>query len=113
MSTSSHFRTPCPQCHRDLKVRLEYVGKQVTCKHCGLVFTVPAPREEAPSARAPEGDELSLLEQMVLRESGETSGPIKGGAGWFARMGEELATRGSGSDIGTPMAPPAADPAAV
>jgi len=44
---------PCPQCHRTLKVRAEYFGNEVICKHCDHTFkppeliVVPCPQCEA------------------------------------------------------------------
>ena len=37
----THFETSCPHCEHPLKVRLEYVGKKVACKHCGQAFKIP------------------------------------------------------------------------
>src|SRR5262249_21174217 len=51
---STHFETICPNCQRPLRVRLEYVGKRVACRHCNQAFKIPPPGEAAqpPSAAA-------------------------------------------------------------
>jgi chromosome segregation ATPase len=36
-----HIRIPCPECTRTLRVRPEYVGRQVQCKHCQHHFAIP------------------------------------------------------------------------
>lgn len=30
----THFVQPCPTCGRSLRVRVEYLGRQVACQHC-------------------------------------------------------------------------------
>jgi len=30
----THFVQQCPTCGRSLRVRVEYLGRQVTCQHC-------------------------------------------------------------------------------
>src|SRR5260370_1640788 len=36
-----HIRIPCPECARELRVRPEYVGRHVQCKHCQHSFAIP------------------------------------------------------------------------
>ena len=38
MSAMSYFVQECPTCGRRLEVRLEYLGRQVVCQHCGGEF---------------------------------------------------------------------------
>lgn len=35
MVKSTYFLQDCPVCGRKLEVRVEYLGRQVTCCHCG------------------------------------------------------------------------------
>lgn len=35
MSSAPYFVQECPTCGRSLQVRVEYLGKQVVCQHCG------------------------------------------------------------------------------
>jgi len=34
MSNSTYFSQACPTCGRRLMIRVEYLGKRVTCRHC-------------------------------------------------------------------------------
>lgn len=34
MPSSSYFVQECPTCGRNLQVRVHYLGKSVTCRHC-------------------------------------------------------------------------------
>ncbi len=34
MSNSTYFMQDCPTCGRRLRIRVEYLGKKVTCQHC-------------------------------------------------------------------------------
>lgn len=34
MSESTYYLQPCPTCGRSLRVRVEYLGRQVICQHC-------------------------------------------------------------------------------
>jgi DNA-directed RNA polymerase subunit RPC12/RpoP len=38
MSRSTYFVQECPTCGRNLQVRVQYLGKQVVCQHCGARF---------------------------------------------------------------------------
>ncbi len=35
MSKSTYFVQECPTCGRALHIRVEHLGKQVACQHCG------------------------------------------------------------------------------
>src|SRR4051812_15572559 len=63
---SSYSRFPCPQCQHPLKIREEYLGRRVSCKHCSHTFiarapeeTVPAPPPTPPLDPAPKLDDLT------------------------------------------------------
>jgi recombinational DNA repair protein (RecF pathway) len=34
MSNSTYFIQECPTCGRRLQIRVDYLGKRVTCQHC-------------------------------------------------------------------------------
>jgi len=34
MAESTYFVQECPTCGRNLRVRVEYLGKRVVCQHC-------------------------------------------------------------------------------
>jgi DNA-directed RNA polymerase subunit RPC12/RpoP len=43
MPRSTYFVQECPTCGRNLQVRVEYLGKQVVCQHCGARFEACEP----------------------------------------------------------------------
>ena len=47
MSTSTYFYQECPTCGRALQVRVEYLGKNVVCKHCTGTFEACDPESAA------------------------------------------------------------------
>ena len=52
--TTNRALVTCPQCQRLLRVRTEYAGKRIACKHCSHAFVagVPAEAGQVGSARA-------------------------------------------------------------
>ena len=42
MSTTTYFLQECPTCGRSLRIRVEYLGQQVACQHCGAKFQASA-----------------------------------------------------------------------
>src|SRR5215213_5998259 len=50
---STHIELACPKCHEALRVRREYVGKRVTCKHCQQTFKVWDPDEPSADLTSP------------------------------------------------------------
>ncbi len=59
MSRATFFIRECPTCGRRLQIRVEYLGKQVRCKHCEAQFEAslaPAPGKHSDSG-------TSLLER--------------------------------------------------
>lgn len=60
MANSIYFIQECPTCGRNLQVRVEYLGKSVTCQHCSAGFEACDPS----SANYPPSESsLSLLER--------------------------------------------------
>jgi chromosome segregation ATPase/ribosomal protein L37AE/L43A len=56
----THFVASCPYCSAQLKIRREFVGQQVQCKHCKETFVAGA--AAGPAAEAPgEGDAVRPL----------------------------------------------------
>ena len=47
----TYFIQPCPACGRSLHVRVEYLGRTVSCQHCGRKFVSydPEGADPAPS----------------------------------------------------------------
>lgn len=43
MNRATFFVRPCPACGRHARILLDYLGKQVCCRHCGREFTANDP----------------------------------------------------------------------
>ena len=39
MASTTFFFQECPTCGRHLRIRVEYLGRPVTCVHCSRTFT--------------------------------------------------------------------------
>ncbi len=82
MPGGTYYVQECPTCGRSLQVRVEYLGKDVACRHCGAKFEACDPSS---------GGDL----------------PMESGISLLARADEliESATRSasamSGTDIGS------------
>ena len=72
MPRSTYFVQECPTCGRNLQVRVEYLGKQILCQHCGAKFGAFEPGSEAYSQN---NSSLSLLERAEhLLQTASASG---------------------------------------
>jgi hypothetical protein len=60
MSRSTYFVQECPTCGRNLQVRVQYLGKQVVCQHCGARFEA---YDAGTASYPPPPSSLSLLER--------------------------------------------------
>ena len=60
MPRNTYFVQECPTCGRNLQVRVEYLGKQVVCQHCGARFEACEPGS---NAYPRSSSSLSLLER--------------------------------------------------
>src|SRR5262249_36727141 len=49
----SYIDLSCPNCQRPLRVRTEYAGQRIACKHCSHAFVAGVPAEAGPVAPAP------------------------------------------------------------
>jgi len=64
MSSSIYFVQECPTCGRGLQIRVEYLGREVVCRHCQgqLIAADPANlrynSEESANALLRRADEL-------------------------------------------------------
>lgn len=63
-----YYVQECPTCGRNLQVRVEYLGKQVVCQHCGARFEAYQPG----SAAVASSSSNALLEraEFLLQSSG-------------------------------------------
>jgi hypothetical protein len=67
-----YFVQECPTCGRNLQVRVEYLGKQVICQHCGARLEACEP---GTAAHSPSSSGLSLLERAEhLLQTASASG---------------------------------------
>jgi hypothetical protein len=58
MAGSIYFMQECPTCNRSLRVRVEYLGRQVVCQHCSAQFEACDPQSgEYP----PEGSSIHIM----------------------------------------------------
>jgi DNA-directed RNA polymerase subunit RPC12/RpoP len=69
MPRSTYFVQECPTCGRNLQVRVEYLGKQVVCQHCGARFEACEPGSPSDSGI---NSSNALLEraEYLLQSSG-------------------------------------------
>lgn len=69
MPKSPYFLQECPTCGRTLQVRVELLGREVTCQHCRGLLTAwddeGAPRCAAPQTLLDRADRL--LEEVEQR----------------------------------------------
>ena len=73
MPKSTYYVQECPTCGRNLQIRIEYLGKQVVCQHCGACFEACEPGSPA---YPPSDSSLSLLqraEELLASSSTITS----------------------------------------
>jgi hypothetical protein len=68
----THYVQECPVCGRPLEIRVEYLGRQVTCNHCGGHFQAVDPAGHAKIA-AP-ADDLLHRADALLAASGHRLG---------------------------------------
>lgn len=50
MAHGLYFIQGCPTCGRRVQVRMEYLGKYVTCHHCGAAFLADASDKQSEAA---------------------------------------------------------------
>ena len=60
MGRMTYFLQECPTCGRNLQIRVEYLGRDVVCQHCGAQFEACDPDSNAP---LPEHSGLGLLQR--------------------------------------------------
>lgn len=77
MPRSTYFVQECPTCGRNLQVRVEYLGKQVLCQHCGARFEACEPGS---ATYPPSNSSLSLLQRAdeLLQSSGASGIGVRG-----------------------------------
>ena len=70
MSSSTYFIQDCPICGRRLQIRVEYLGRKVTCQHCQGTLEATDP---AGTRFHPAEEENALLRRAakLLRSADE------------------------------------------
>ena len=86
-----HVRITCPHCQRGgLRVRPEYLGRRVACKHCDHVFPARA-AEDPGTGPSPDGPApAEPASAAVIAEAGRRATALEGE---IERVRAELATR--------------------
>lgn len=64
-----YYVQECPTCGRNLQVRVEYLGKQVVCQHCGARFEAYEPGSVS-SAASQSSSSLLERAEYLLQSSG-------------------------------------------
>ena len=59
MARATFFLRECPTCGRRLRIRVEYLGRTLRCRHCGALFEADDPSCPKPATDSP----LTLLER--------------------------------------------------
>ncbi|ADB17245.1 hypothetical protein Psta_2576 [Pirellula staleyi DSM 6068] len=60
MHLATFFYQECPTCGRHLRIRVQYLGRNVTCPHCGGTTTAADSSTQQQAAAKPS---LTLLQQ--------------------------------------------------
>ncbi len=58
---ATYFSQPCPICGRSLEVRVQYLGRNVVCRHCHGEFEACDPES---TSYPPESSGINLLERV-------------------------------------------------
>ena len=71
MADSAFFVQECPTCGRNLRVRVEYLGRRLVCQHCRGALTAhgagaPLPAADDRSGLLARADELIVQAQRRL-----------------------------------------------
>ena len=73
MSKSTYFVQECPTCGRALHVRVEYLGRQLICQHCGGPITASDVEGASGAAALTESALIrradALLQAVALRRA--------------------------------------------
>ena len=59
MTHSTYFVQECPTCGRALQIRVEYLGRELTCQHCRGKLEARDPENEFPQTN----DSIALLQR--------------------------------------------------
>ncbi len=65
MPSATYYIQPCPVCGRRLQIRVEYLGKQVSCRQCGGVFLAADPTMHRTEPPQPTSELLQRAERLL------------------------------------------------
>jgi hypothetical protein len=65
MSRATYFVQNCPVCGRSLQVRVELLGKTVSCRHCGGAFVARDPAMGPPGPPTPSEDIVNRANELL------------------------------------------------
>lgn len=65
MASATYYIQPCPICGRRLQIRVEYLGKQVSCRHCGGQFVASDPVMHRRDSPQPTSELLQRAERLL------------------------------------------------
>jgi hypothetical protein len=65
MPSGAYFIRSCPTCGRSLEVRVEYLGKRVSCKHCSAQFDTSDPPYYSDGASESSLNLLARAEELI------------------------------------------------
>jgi DNA-directed RNA polymerase subunit M/transcription elongation factor TFIIS len=65
MPSGAFFIRSCPTCGRSLEVRVEYLGKRVSCRHCSAEFDTSDPPYYSDGASESSLNLLARAEEFI------------------------------------------------
>ncbi|QDU76102.1 hypothetical protein Pan97_31470 [Bremerella volcania] len=80
MCKVTYFVQPCPTCGRKLQVKVEYLGLEVSCQHCGAGFISHDPDMISPPLTNPVEDALHKADAYLGRGLSGTQFPATFGS---------------------------------
>ena len=69
MPQTTYFVKACPTCSRKLQVRVEYLGRQMVCNHCGGDFLAGVDREQQSECNDDSSEGILLRADELLDET--------------------------------------------
>ena len=75
MSNPIYYVQECPTCGRNLQVRVEYLGKKVTCQHCAATFEAFDPNSPGPAPAQSGIGLLARAEELIESASRAAASP--------------------------------------
>ena len=70
---ATYYVQDCPTCGRQLQVRVEYLGKNVKCQHCGAAFSAQEPDAQRPAHES--SDSLVARAEQLLATAEQMANP--------------------------------------